>query len=89
MKGLLKLGYSPFNLSYYSQVDDLLLEVKKWLDEHTSEVIVLYFGGIAFKEQTVPALGNRNNQILKMLLKNYLLYQTIILNLGHVHFALS
>jgi len=50
-------------LSHYSQVDDLLLEVKKWLDEHTSEVIVLYFGGIAFKEQTVPALGNRNNQI--------------------------
>ncbi|XP_023336799.1 uncharacterized protein LOC111707845 isoform X2 [Eurytemora carolleeae] len=40
----------------FGQVDDLLLEVKKWLDEHTSEVIVLYFGGIAFKEQTVPAL---------------------------------
>jgi len=40
----------------YGKVEDLLNEVKVWMDEHRSEVIILNFGGIEFKEATVPAL---------------------------------
>lgn len=44
----------------------MLLEAKAWMDEHTSEIIVLDFGGIEYSRDTVPALGNHKFMKIKM-----------------------
>ena len=37
-------------------LESLLREVSSWLDQHPSEIVVLFFGNIARPEETVPRL---------------------------------
>jgi len=40
----------------YGRMDALLGQMRVWLDEHPSEVVVLNFGNIDWPEQTIPSL---------------------------------
>ena len=40
----------------------ILNDIEDWLVEHKSEVIVINFGNIGFKDSTIPVLGKIVNE---------------------------
>ena len=51
-------GKSPELMLYqcYGQMSSLLSELRRWMDAHPSEVVVVNFGNIQYPEETIPAL---------------------------------